>query len=197
MTLRKEVYHLAATANGLTRTNILHALDRIIAEDREREQAKNRPRIRVRRGASFIVDLEHGIASNTYALGPVSVFCGKGATELVAKAEDTEPQYAVYGYSGKSSVPGSLYDLFLDQVTKADLIAVGTTEESGNAIDVMGDGGKVKQRYNAEYWHALAAVSDDVMIDRFWRRPAVFLIEDTVVGMLMGMIPPMDWRTGE
>lgn len=153
------------------------------------DAAHSRPRIKVKRGFTFIVDLAHGIASDTFTIGPVEVFRGKGAREGVAEAAKSEDGFAAISASAGAKKPGFLNDFIGKALAKADLVPVAETEHNGGFMDVVGEGG-VRLRFNDVFWTALTAISDGVLVDVDWRRPAMFLKDDTVIGLLMGLVPP-------
>jgi hypothetical protein len=150
------------------------------------------PRIKVRSGQSFVVDLAHGIATDTFTLGPLGVFRGAGKRELKARARATEEQYASGCKSLASQCPTFLHDFIWTAGLKASPVPIVSTRFVGSHVEVIGEGaeGDIYQRFRSEYWCALAAVSDYALIDDDWHSPAMFLKDDTVVGLLMGVRTP-------
>lgn len=149
------------------------------------DAARSRPRIKVKSGATFIADLARGIASDTFTLGPIDVFRGKGAREAIAHAESADGYWST-AHSEASQEPGFLEDSIANLIAKASLVPVVSTKTTGAGfyMDVTGEGG-VLLRVNARFWAAMDAVSDRVEVDTDWRRPAVFMKHDTVIGCVM------------
>jgi hypothetical protein len=187
---RDRVYALADASKrrgGLTKEDLVYNLHEIVAEDRERQEVKDRTRIKVPPGRIFVVDLNSGLATDTYALGPVEVFRGKHVRDLIAKAETAE------GFA--SSTPTYENDRDFMQkyigkwIGKADLDAAESKLRPGGFfVDVTSSEGII-HRFNAAFWDAMRAVSDAVMVDRSMTAPAAFLKDDTVIGLLMPVRP--------
>lgn len=156
---------------------------------------KNDLRIKVRRGQTFIVDLAHGIASDTFTLGPLRLYRGKGALETIIAASESPDFCAFVGSAPESSharEPGFLNGFVGGCLLRASLVPVCGASYYGPFIDVDGDGG-ARSRFNSRYWDALLAMSDERLIDEDWHRPAMFLKDGTVVGCIMGLVPPSSW----
>jgi len=142
------------------------------------------PTIRVLDSTRFVVDLNIGMASNNgWAVGPVYAFRGD-RVDAVAK------QAAKYDSRHASTDPDDFGTRFVwafeDAVRQADPIEIETITIDGHYVIARGAQG-VTQKFEGEYWRALTILSDHVYIDRDPYRPAIFVRDDTIVGLVMGI----------
>ena len=142
------------------------------------------PRIKVRKGGSFFVALGHGMATDTYTIGPVDAYKGKTAKRAVALAEASGDQYA--SVNTRREHDAAFVNNYIGQcLAKADLIPVAKTY-TGYWTDLSADG--CTTRVNSEYHAAMAARADTVMIDRNPFAPVWYLKDDTAIGLVMPIL---------
>jgi hypothetical protein len=174
--------------------DLITALESALEQERSLAKGLERPRIKVRRGWTFYVDLGSGTATDTFALGPVDVFKGKQARKAVAIAEDS-PNHRAACNSVRSSllVWDEAEKMLLD---RCDPVPVVATERRGEWVDVE-DAEGARHRFQSRLWDPLAAISTEAMVDRDRNGPALFLVDGSLVGLLMPLqasdrdIPPL------
>jgi hypothetical protein len=142
---------------------------------------KPAPQIKVLKHAPFFVNVDHGLATDTFTLGPVDVYCGKTAKLAIELARNSEDHYAQVN-STRKSTPDFVVDFIGHMLEKADLMPA---EEAHTDYwtDLSAD--CVTVRVNRIYHAAMVAVSDAVLIDRTPEAPVVYTKHDTVVALVM------------